>query len=101
MTVGEVVRAIDAYEAMRRDRAYFAYTNAMTVGLFISAMFNSGRKPPTMQEIYPELFQGDDVEEQEQKQTTDASVANFMKLANAINERFQNGNGKPESENNG
>ena len=100
MTVGEVARAIDAHAAIRRERAYFEYTNAMTVGLFISAMFNTSRKPPTMQEIYPEFFTEKE-EAKAQEQATDASVANFMKFANAINERFQNGNGKPESENNG
>lgn len=100
MTIGEASRAFDAYLLRRKDQAYFAYTNAMAVGLFVGSMFSSSHQPPTIEDIYPEIFPKDE-EEEEQVQPTEKSVENFMKFANAINERFQNGNGKPESENNG
>ena len=99
MTIGEAARACDAYADRRKDQAYFAYTNAMAVGAFIASMFNKSQKTPTIEEIYPELFPKD--EEAQMEAQIDRSAANFMKFANAINERFQNGNGKPESENNG
>ena len=98
MTVGEAVRACDAFMERRRDSAYFAYTNAMTVGLFVGSMF-SPRQPPKLHDIFPDLFEED--EEREEEARTDASVANFMKFADYFNQRVQNGNGKSESENNG
>lgn len=98
MTIGEAVRAYDAYTDRRRDQAYFAFTNAMAVGLFVVSMFNS-KSPPQIHEIYPELFSKDEEAEKEVKDSK--SAANFINFANAINERFQNGNGKSESENNG
>lgn len=99
MTVGEVVRACDAYHEHRRERAYLTYMEAMTTGLFISSMFSS-KQPPKLHDIYPELFSANEETEQEKKDAV--SAANFIKFANAFNRRYgTNGNGKPESENNG
>ena len=98
MTVGEVARVLDAYQERRRDTAYFAYTEAMTVGWFISSMFSS-KAPPKIHEIYPDLFSEDEEKEQEHKD--DASAANFINFANAFNRNFDNGDRKSESENNG
>lgn len=99
MTVGEAVRACDAYQDRRRDTAYFAFTNAMAVGLFVSSMFGS-KAPPTLHDIYPEFFDEED-EEAEQTVKDSKSVANFINFANAFNRNFDNGDRKSESENNG
>lgn len=102
MTVGEAVRAVDAYVDRRRDRAYFDYTQAMTVGLFIGSLFSSD-KPPTMEQMYPDLFTEDkeEAERAVQEAKDAASAANFIKFANSFNQRYNtNGNGKSESENN-
>lgn len=98
MTVGEAVRACDAFQDRRRDTAYFAYTEAMTVGLFVSSMFGS-KQPPKIHEIYPDLF--DENEEAEQESKDAASAANFINFANAFNRNIDNGDRKSESENNG
>lgn len=98
MTIGEAVRASEAYQDRRRDKAYFAYTEAMTVGLFVSSMFSS-KAPPKIYDIYPDLFSED--EEAEQEQRDDASAQNFINFANAFNRNFDNGDRKSESENNG
>lgn len=98
MTIGEAVRACDAFQDRRRDTAYFAYTGAMTVGLFINSMFGS-KSTPTIHDIYPELFPVD--EEAEEEARMKRSEVNFINFANAFNKRYENGNGKSESENNG
>ena len=98
MTVGEVTRACNAYNDRRRDMAYFAYTNAMTVGLYVGSMFSS-KSPPTLHDIYPEFFEEN--EEAEQTIQDSKSVANFINFANAFNRNFENGDRKSESENNG
>lgn len=99
MTIGEAARACNAYEEQRKDRAYFAFTNALAVGLFVSSMFSKSQSAPSIDTIYPELFPKD--EEAEEKVKEERSIANFMKMANAINERFRNGNRESESKNNG
>lgn len=99
MTVGEAIRACDAFGEQRRDRAYFEYSNALAIGLFIGSMFSNSHNPPAIHDIFPELFDKD--EEAEAVTNENASAANFLNFANKFNERFHNGNGKPESENNG
>lgn len=99
MTVGEAVRACDAYQDRRKDMAYFAFTEAMAVGGFIASIFGK-HQPPTIHDIYPELFPVD--EEAEEEERMSRSAANFINFANAFNKRYENGNnGKSESENNG
>lgn len=102
MTVGEVSRAIDAFNTQRRDKAYFDYTQAMTIGLFISSVFSS-KEPPTLEEIYPDLFdeEKEELEQIEQAKRDERSAANFIKFANAFNRNYENGDRKSESENNG
>lgn len=98
MTIGEASRACTAYEEQQKQRAYFAYTNAMTVGLFVGSMFSS-KKPPSLHDIYPEYFSVDE-EAEEARRDADSAV-NFLNFANAFNRDHNNGDRKPESENNG
>ena len=101
MTPGEAVRACDAYGERRKDIAYFSYSTAMAVGGFVASMFGSGHAP-TINEIYPELFPAEIREEAEHEARMSKSEANFIKFANAFNQRYEaNGNRKSESENNG
>ena len=98
MTVGEGVRAYKAYEERRKDEAFFSYTNAMTTALFISSMFGS-KSPPSIHDVYPGLFEID--EEAEETRQDAQSAANFVNFANSFNRKFDNGDRKSESENNG
>ena len=100
MTPGEASRVCDAYGERRRDAAYFAFTNAMATGLFIGSIFSS-KPAPAIQDVYPELFHEEDHEEAETEMRMERSAANFIKFANSFNRRFDNGNRKSESENNG
>lgn len=99
MTIGEAVRACEAHNKRQKDRAYFAYTEAMAVGMFVASIFGS-KRPPKISDIYPELFPED--EEAEEEVRDSRSAANFINFANAFNRNFDNGdNGKSKSENNG
>ena len=102
MTIGEACRVLDAYNERRRDQAYFDYTQAMTVGLFVSSMFSS-KAPPKLEDVYPDFFKEDKEEDErrEQEKRDAASAANFINFANAFNKRYENGDRKSESENNG
>lgn len=99
MTPGEAVREIEALNERRKDAAFFAYTNAMAVGLFVGSLFNSSNKPPALTDIYPDLFP--EFEEIEEQKAAESSVANFINFANNFNRNLNNGDRKSESENNG
>lgn len=98
MTIGEGIRAFKAYDDRRKDDAYFSYSNAYAIGLFIASIFST-KSPPTIHDIYPEYFPKDE-EVEEQVQDIKSEV-NFLNFANAFNRKFDNGDRKPESENNG
>lgn len=102
MTVGEALRTYEAYEDRRKDAAYFEYTNAMAVGLFVASMFGS-KKVPDISDIYPEFYPRDVEREQETEQKVKdfKSETNFINFANKFNRRFEDGNRKSESKNNG
>lgn len=96
MTIGEAVRACDAFEERRKDVAYFSYTTASAVGWFIGSMFGSGA-PPTLSDIYPTLHpkeaEQQTEEEPQEDVIMDKSTVNFMKFAQSFNQRFkENGN---------
>lgn len=98
MTIGEAVRSFKSYEERLKDQAYFSYMNAMTTAAFIGSMFGS-KSPPQIYDVYPEYFPK---EEEVEEDIRDAkSEANFLKFAQAFNRKFDNGDRKPESENNG
>ena len=82
----------------RKDIAYFSYSTAMAVSGFVASMFSS-RQPPTINEIYPDLFPKN--EETEEEVRMSQSEVNFINFANAFNRRYENGNRKSEGENNG
>ena len=98
MTWGETVRAYEAYMKRRKDLAYFSYNTALAVGGFVASIFSS-RQPPTINEIYPELFPKDEEAEEEARMTQ--SEVNFLNFANAFNKRYENGNRESEGKDNG
>ena len=98
MTWGETIRAYEAYARRRKDQAYFSYNTALALGGFIASMFSS-HQPPTIHEIYPELFPKD--EEAEEEVRISKSEANFINFANAFNRRYENGNRESEGKDNG
>ena len=101
MTIGEASRACNAFNEQRKDRAYFAYTNAMATGLFIGSMFSS-KSAPTINDIFPELFPKEEQSEAEREIRMERSAANFLKFANSFNQRYKpNGDRELKSENNG
>ena len=101
MTWGETVRAYEAYVRRRKDQAYFSYNTALALGGFIASMFSS-HQPPTINEIYPELFPKEEEDEEAMEEARmSQSEANFINFANAFNKRYENGNRKSEGENNG
>lgn len=98
MTIGEAVRACEAFEKRRKDIAYFSYATASAVGWFVGSIFGSGQ-PPTLSDIYPTLHPKEaeeQTEEESQAVIMDKSTTNFLKFANSFNQRFKE-NGDRES----
>lgn len=104
MTLGEVIRASEAHTALLKERARFDFLQALSIGLFFGSAI-SGKNVPKIEDIYPEFFGSKEAEEAQKEAETEErmnrSAANFMNFATAFNKRFENGDRKSESENNG
>lgn len=90
MTMAEAIREAEGFvwrneEADKRE-ARFSYTTAMTVGAFVASIFGNS-KPPEIYDIFPEYF--DRKDEAEHNARTQRSIENFIKFANAHNQKCE------------
>ena len=96
MTIGEVVRQIQSYNKLckikAQEKASYDYIQASVIIKGISIILGSKEHFPTIQEVYPTLF--DDVqkeqEEKIQKQKDNVSALRFKQFAQSYNNRMKN-----------
>lgn len=93
MTLAEAIRAIDSYNrvynAQERQRAAFDYILADTIGRSMARVYSSSAKMPKLYEVYPTLFNSDEVKEQEQARRDELSVMRFKLFAQAHNDKYK------------
>ena len=93
MTLAEVIRAIDSYnrrnKAAEREQAAFDYILADAIGKSISRIYSSSAKMPKLYELYPALFDSEDIEDQEQAKRDELSVLRFKQFAQAHNDKYK------------
>lgn len=91
MTFTEVIRAIESYNRRRREaerqQAAFDYLLADTIGKSISRIYSSAAKMPKIYEIYPALFESEEITAQEQAKRDELSALRFKQFAQAHNNR--------------
>lgn len=95
MTIAEVIRAIEShnrrYKAQAKEKAAFDYLLADAIGRSISRIYSSTATMPKLYELYPSLFDSEEVKEQEQIKRDEISVLRFKQFAAAHNERYKGG----------
>lgn len=97
LTIAELVRAIESKkrvakaqaEAQAKERAGFDYILADLIGRSISRIYNSANKMPTIQEVYPSLFDSKEIEEKKAARKNELSALRFRQFANSFNKRFK------------
>lgn len=100
MTLAELIRAIDSYKrryrTQERQQAAFDYILADAVGRSISRVYSSSNKMPKLYELYPALFDSEEIKEQEQAKRDELSVLRFKQFAQAHNDRYKGATVKDE-----
>ena len=96
MTVGEVGRAIASKQKLLRiqaqERASFDYIQAGLIVKGISITLGAKEDYPTLEKVYPELFD-DVIEAQQEKlkqQKMNLSALRFQQFAQSYNRNFKN-----------
>lgn len=98
MTLAEVIRAIESYKRRQkqeeRTKAAFDYILADAIGRSMSRLYSSTNKMPQIYELYPSLFEGEEIKAQEQARKEELSVLRFKQFAQAHNNRYKGANVK-------
>lgn len=95
MTVAEVQRAMEGAVWRMKSKAQFDYSLANMIGFSVSRLLDSNAEMPTIEEIYPDLFQEEIKKREEEEAEALAQEAaarkamnNFMQFALKHNARM-------------
>ncbi len=95
MTIGELERAIESKKRIKRrqeqEKASFDYVLADLIGKSISRIYSSSNKMPELSEVYPTLFDSEEIEEKKQERKDELSALRFKQFARAFNNKKSNG----------
>lgn len=93
MTIAELIRFADSKQRVMKqqaqEKATYDYILADLIGQSISRLYSSTAKLPDISEVYPTLFDIQQVEEKKQKQRDELSALRFKQFAKSFNENYK------------
>ncbi len=95
MTIAELERLIESKKRVKKirdqEKASFDYALADMVGRSIARIYSSSAKMPELYEIYPSLFDSEEMQERKQEQKDNLSALRFKQFAQAYNKKNKGG----------
>ena len=96
MTIAEIKRRIDSYNRTKKNQlkeeANFVYQQSILIGIAVGKLFDKSTTFPTIEEIFPSLFETPEAKEEKQDLLTDISVKRFLLFKEKNNAMFNNKN---------
>lgn len=93
MTLAELMRYVDAQKKIQerraRERASYDYILADLVGRSVARIYSSTTTYPHISEVYPALFDSQELEEQVKQKQMEASIARFKQFTQSHNKKFR------------
>ena len=93
MTLAEAIRAIKSKKRVEKARAMekasFDYIQAELIGRSIARLYSSSARIPQIQEVYPSLFDNEEIEKQRQQKKMELSVLRFKTFAQTYNKKYE------------
>lgn len=93
MTINELIRAINSKKRQQKneaqEKATMDYILADLIGQSISRLFSSNAAMPDISDIYPSLFDNQQLKEAKQAKRDELSVLRFKQFAEIHNKKFQ------------
>lgn len=100
MTIAELERALKSYKRKQleaaKEKASYDYILANLIGKSIARVYSSANTYPEIQEVYPNLFNNEDLEEKRQAKKAELSALRFRQFADFHNKKFKKGGSKEE-----
>lgn len=95
MTFAEVRRALISRNKVKRaemqEKASYDYILAELIGRSIARIYNSSATYPEIGDVYPTLFNSEEIEQKKQEQRESLSALRFKQFAHSYNKRFNGG----------
>ena len=95
MTIAELIRAIDSYKrqqkAKAQEKATFDYLLADMIGRSVARIHSNANTLPHISQVYPSLFDSEDIQEKESEKKAQLSILRFKQFAQSYNKRYQGG----------
>lgn len=93
MTISEITRMAKSKQrttiTASKERALFDYLLADLIGKSVSRIYSNSARMPELYEVYPSLFEQEDIEEKKQEQRDTLSALRFKQFAQSYNKRFK------------
>lgn len=93
MTIAEITRMAKSKQrttiTTSKERAVFDYLLADLIGKSVSRIYSNSARMPELYEVYPSLFEQEDIEEKKQEQRDNLSALRFKQFAQSYNKRFK------------
>lgn len=93
MTLAEAIRAVKSKKRVEKARAMekasFDYIQAELIGRSIARLYSSSARMPQIQEVYPSLFDNEEIEKQRQQKKMELSVLRFKTFAQTYNKKYE------------
>ena len=93
MTISEITRMAKSKQrttiTASKERAMFDYLLADLIGKSVSRIYSNSSRMPELYEVYPSLFEQEDIEEKKQEQRDNLSALRFKQFAQSYNKRFK------------
>lgn len=93
MTIAEITRMAKSKQRTTitesKERAVFDYLLADLIGKSVSRIYSNSARMPELYEVYPSLFEQEDIEEKKQEQRDNLSALRFKQFAQSYNKRFK------------
>lgn len=100
MTIAELSRVIESHnrreKARQQEQASFDYLLADTIGKSVARIYSSSARMPEIYQVYPSLFESEEIQAQKQAKRVELSVLRFKQFAQAHNDRIKGASKKDE-----
>ena len=98
MTIAELKRLIDSKNRVMRmearEKATFDYILGDLIGRSIARVYSDNAKYPEIHEMYPAIFNAEEIEETKRQNKMKLSAEKMRQFAQSYNKRFKNKEGK-------
>ena len=93
MTLAELERAMASkhrmLKAKAQEKASFDYLLADLIGKSVARIYSSSANMPEISEVYPSLFDSEEIKEKKREQKAELSALRFKLFAKSYNDRFK------------